>query len=432
MADKIYYTGKAYNKAGASLTVIEEPVKNSIKCKCNICGTVDTYKVSDLKAGNVLACKSCRQGVNIGDKFDTLEVKDFIIHDRKLKAAMYCSGCNKKFIHDIRIITSKGYKCPVCAKTKAIAVPIKGGSTPVTAKSSNNEKATPKNLLGTIVSFDETPQMKIVNPGFRGDFIFNGTVLKLSKTGGRVSEHLRGQCVHCGGTTTESENYFIKHEYKCQKCNKINSDKRNIIENTNWVGYARHNIEIVKTKKDSNGVVMAETRCLACGHKMEVPVVTIFSDPELTCIQCGDTNITVECPLCHKNHIKTTLRKMYTARTNTNTSVKQGVTCGKNIVEYSEILLQHETAMGLERVRKKYKGYTLDERIPGHDETPTIFKFKEGYIGTDGEQYHTCMCEVHNKLMVLTDDEIRSYKHEYCADTRMMPYNPNIKPKKRH
>ena len=375
----------------------------------------------------MLACKNCKQGVNIGDKLGGLEVKGFTVHDNKLKALMHCSSCDRKLVHDIKLITTKGYSCPVCKKLSA----TQSSTVKTSVETSVKTKPTPKNLLGNIVAFEGTPEITISKYGMKGDFIFTGTVLRPSRTGRSVSEYIRGQCTHCGGTTTESENYFKKHEYKCQKCNKINSDKRNIIENTNWVGYVRHNIEILKTKKDSNGVLMADTKCLACGHEMTIPVVTIFSEPALTCIKCGDTPIVVECPICNKNHIKTTLRRLYSARINEDKASKIGTMCGNTIVEYSEILLQHETAMGLERVRKKYKGYTLDERIPGHDETPVIFKFKEGYIGTDGERYSTCMCEVHNKLMVLTDDEIRTYKHEYCADTRMMPYNPNIKPKKR-
>ena len=430
MAEKQYYTGITYSNDGARLIVVDEPVKNSIKCKCALCGAVDTYRLSDLRENKVVACKACKQGIEIGDNVGGLEVQKFTVHDNKLKAIMHCSSCNKNLIHEIGLIKSKGYRCPVCIKVKKV-MPVTTKMVP-TAKA--KKEAAKKNLLGNIVSFDGTPSIDFSKYGMRGDFIFTGRLTRASKDGATVREVLRGQCTHCGGTTTESENYFVKHEYKCQKCSKINKDRRNIIENTNWVGYVRHNIEITKTKKDSNGVLIADTRCLACGHEMTIPVVTIFSEPALTCINCGDTPIVVECPLCHKSHIKTTLRKLYDRREagkSDSSLTKQGVFCGKEVVEYSEILLQHETVMGLERIRKKYKGYTLDERIPGHDETPVIFKFKEGYIGTDGERYHTCMCEVHNKMMVLTDDEIRTYKHEYCADTRMMPYNPNGKPKKR-
>lgn len=432
MADKIYYTGTSYNNAGARLTVIDEPTKNSIKCRCNICGAEDTYKVSDLKEGKVLACKTCKQGINIGDIFDTLTVKGFLVYDGKLRASVHCSVCDKDLAHEIGLIKSKGYKCPICAKSKSAVAKKTAAS--VVIKATDKSKNAPKNIIGSVVGFNEEPQMKMIDPGFRGDFIFNGTVSKPSKTGDKVYKLLRGQCVRCGATTTESENYFINHEYKCQKCNKINSDRRNIIENTNWVGYVRHNVEIVRTRRNSNGIIEADTKCLACGDEATMPVVTIFSDPDFVCKKCGDTNVTFQCPLCGKNHIKSTLRNMYKARLEDGNDKTRltGATCGNRIISYSEVLLQHETLTGLDRVRKKYKGYTLDERLQGHDEVPTIFKFKEGYIGTDGERYHTCMCEVHNKLMVLTDEEIRSYRHEYCADTRMMPYNPNTKPKNRH
>lgn len=423
MAEKQYYVGTQYNNEEARLIAISEPIKNSIKCKCSICGAEESYKLSDLKEGKVTACKSCKQGIEIGDTIGGMTVVKHVIACNKFGIQLRCTKCNKLFLHDVATIKSKGYQCPLCKRAEAQAK--KESQLKIKPKETFRKEATKKNLLGNIASFDREPVLDLSKYRVVGDFIFTGKVMRASATGVSVRELLKGQCMHCGSNTIESENYFSKNEYKCQKCNKINNDRRNIIENTNWVGYVRHNIEIVKTKKNSSGVLMADTKCLACGHEMTIPVVTIISEPELTCIKCGDTPITVECPLCHKNHIKTTLRRLYEKRDS-----KTMTLCGSNTVPYSEIALQHETATRLENIRKRYKGYTLEERIPGHDETPAIFKFKENYTGTDGNVYHTCMCEVHNKLMVLTDDEIRSYKHEYCADTRMMPYNPNAKHKK--
>lgn len=423
MGEKQSYVGTPYNIGGARLVVVREPLKNSIRCKCLICGAEDNYKLSDLKEHKVTACKNCKQDIEVGDTIGGMTVVKHMVTYNKFGIQMRCNKCNKLFLHDVATIKSKGYRCPACKKAE---IQSNRESQPkIKSKEAFKKEATKKNLVGKIASFDKEPILDLSKYRVVGDFIFTGKVLRTSTTGASVRELLKGQCIHCGGNTIESENYFSKNEYKCKKCNKINSERRNIIENTNWVGYVRHNIEIVKTKKNSNGVLMADTRCLACGHEMTIPVVTIISEPELLCIKCGDTPITVECPLCHKNHIKTVLRRLYERR-----DPNLVIVCGGNSVPYSEVTLQHETATRLENIRKRYKGYTLEERIPGHDETPSIFKFKESYTGTDNNVYHTCMCEVHNKLMVLTDDEISNYKHEYCADTRMMPYNPNAKRKK--
>jgi hypothetical protein len=480
MNQKESYIGKTYSHGAARLIVIDEPVKNSIKCRCEICGAVDNYKVSDLKESKVDGCKTCKQGLKVGDIKGDLEITEFLLRDRKVHAKLKCTKCNTYYIHNINDVKSNNFVCSTCLKNmtskefyekhkmiyngmeiidnatlngvdcyklqctkcgksfihKVTDVESSNyGGCPICNKKVNKQdtkvkekikkESTKKNLLGNIASFDKEPMLDLSRFRIAGDFIFTGTAMRASLTGASVRELLKGQCTHCGSTTVDTESYFSKHEFKCQKCNKINSDKRNIIENTNWVGYVRHNIEVVKVKKNSEGVLMADTKCLACGHEMTIPVITIMSEPELTCIKCGDTPIVVECPICHKNHIKTTLRKIYEKRDHV-----VGVLCGKDTVPYSEIALQHETATRLENIRKRYKGYTLEERLPGHDDTPVIFKFRENYTGTDGNIYHTCMCEVHNKLMVLTDDEMRNYKHEYCADTRMMPYNPNKKPKK--
>jgi hypothetical protein len=482
--EKESYVGKTYTYGAARLLIVEEPVKNSIKCTCDICGAVDTYKLSDLRELKVDGCKTCKQGLKVGDKKGDMEILEFLLRDGKVHAKLRCTECNtlyvhsikdvkssdckcvacerraverriyevkpnsiingmevlervnynnkphfkvrctkcgKQFLHSVQATLAPDYGCPVCNKNTA----KKADQQDIKGKEKTKKEATKKNLLGNIASFDKEPVLDLTKFRIAGDFIFTGTATRTSLTGVSVSTLVKGQCTHCGSITMDTEGNFSKNNYKCKKCSKISSDKRNIIENTNWVGYVRHNIEVTKVKKNSDGVLMADTKCLACGHEMTIPVTTIMSEPELTCIKCGDTPILVECPLCHKNHIKTTLRKIYEKRDYT-----AGILCGKDTVLYSEIALQHETATRLENIRKRYKGYTLEERIPGHDETPVIFKFQEHYTGTDNNIYHTCMCEVHNKLMVLTDDEIRVYKHEYCADTRMMPYNPNKKPKK--
>lgn len=427
--DKKIYMGSSYDIEAAHLVIIEEPFKNSIKCRCRICGAVDNYKLSDLKSSLVTACKTCRQGLSIGDTFDTMEVKKFTVNNNKFKVYMHCTKCNKIFIHSISQIKSKGYCCPICgnqgeSSNTKIEKPKKN-----IREDKNIKEKNKKNILGNIASFENKPELDLTKFKRVGDFIFTGKTMSRSKTGSSLTDKIKGQCIHCGGTTTDTEKNFEKSEYKCKKCNIINSDKRNIIYNTNWVGYVRHNIEIVKTKKNSDGILMADTRCLACGHEMTIPVVTVVNEPELTCLKCGDTPVKMICPICRKPHIPTTMRKMYEQRED-----KMGFICKETneTVYASEIIAQHEILNRFDNIRKKYKGkgFNLLERISGHDNTPDIYKFEENYIGTDGLTYHTCMCGTHNKMMVLTDDEIRNYRHEYCADTRMMPYKPNKENKK--
>lgn len=456
MTDNKTYDGQVYTNGNAvKLVAIGEPVKNSIECKCLICGETNSYKISDLKNNNILACKSCKAGLKIGDTINTLEITGYTTVNGKFSCRCTCKNCGKEFALQPAVLKQKGFKCRVCNKTtqpsisqnisNELSKPFELGSSPMIrpraiarpaikpvevkqepVEEPKSSKKLPKNIVGNLNSFESKPKA-LMRYGTIGDFIFVDKEQRATKTGMRVNELLKGQCINCGCSTLKSEKDFKKDEYKCKKCEKIKGDKRNIIRNGNWVGYTKHNIEVVRTTVDSNGTVIADTKCLACGYEMTLPIVALLTEPDITCLNCGDTKIKMECPLCHKPHITTTLRNLYKV----SSSVRYAPCPNKNEeVPYSEIVLEHESKTRLENIRKKYKGYTLAERIPAHEQVPELFKFQEGYIGTDGEKYSTCMCSVHNKLMVLRDDEILTYNHEFCADPRMLPYNPKIKPKK--
>ena len=42
--------------------------------------------MGDLRENKVVACKACKQGIEIGDNVGGLEVQKFTVHDNKLKA----------------------------------------------------------------------------------------------------------------------------------------------------------------------------------------------------------------------------------------------------------------------------------------------------------------------------------------------------------
>ena len=56
MEAKQMYSGQYYRNDCTNLLIMSEPNKNSIQCKCMLCGDVDTYKVSDLKNGTIIGC----------------------------------------------------------------------------------------------------------------------------------------------------------------------------------------------------------------------------------------------------------------------------------------------------------------------------------------------------------------------------------------
>lgn len=443
--------GNVYRAHGASLQIVSEQVKNSVKCRCLVCDTVDGYKVSELKAGEVLACKNCKGDYNVGDVVGkTLVITDYAIKYDGQNNIFYfvlkCNKCNNEFMLTIESI--KNIKeCAKCTSVKPKIVPssnssmasVFGVAPTATVKptarpkivppSVNNNKIQSKkeakkaNIVGNLKSFVEQPDLELNNYKIFGDFIEVGYDNRVSKTGQSVQKVIKAQCQKCARITLFTESQFKKSDGKCNKCASLPKDSNNLIENINWVGFVRHNIQVVRTTRGSDGVLIGELKCLACGYEMTAPIVAFKLEPEFTCIKCGNTPAFVVCPLCKEPHIKITPRDMYKV---TNETLYRACDKTGSIekVPVNEIRLQHEIQSTLDNIRKKYKGLTLDERMTSLNGNTVIYKFKENYIGTDGLVYNSCMCELHNKLMVLTDDEILNYDHEYCADTRMMAYRP--------
>lgn len=427
--------GAVYQVKAAKLLIEEDPIKNSVKCRCLYCGDIDTYKVSMLSNGEVHVCKNCQGNLKIGKTYgETMKLNEFVVAQGKVGAKMRCESCNKLFIHSMDLVKSKGYHCPVCGLSK-----VKDGADKVKKSQSNKtegdfpkikprQKKKAENqdiLVGNITSVQTAELRDLSTYKKKGDFIEVDRFMRRSKTGASVQPMVKAQCVKCGQITQFRESQF-NEKSKCEKCNKLKDGNKNILNNINWIGYTKNNMEIIGVIKDTDGVLKAKTKCLICESENVIPLVSFIYEKEIICNNCADAKLNMICPLCKKPHINITPRNLYRIREETTY-----IACDnkRDRVPLTEIAMQHEMQVKLDTIRKRYKGYTLEQRFEGRGEIASILKFEEGYTGTDEQEYHTCMCLEHNKMMVLTDNEIMQYKHEYCAETRMIPYNPKKRPK---
>lgn len=419
--------GAVYQVKAAKLLIEENPVKNSVKCRCLYCGDIDTYKVSMLTNSEVHVCKKCQGNLKIGKIYgETIKLNEFVVLQGRVGAKLRCESCNRMFIHDVNLVKSKDYHCPICSPNKQKEFKDTPKIKPKQQKViENKRKEKSSTLVGNIISaqIDEAKDFSCYKK--KGDFIEVGKYTRRSKTGMSVQPMIKAQCVKCGQITQFKENNFNENS-KCEKCDKLKESNKNILNNINWIGYTKNNMEVIEVVKDTDGVLKVKTKCLICESENVMPLVSFIYEKEIVCNNCADAKLNMICPLCKKPHISITPRNLYRVREETTY-----LACNnkKDKVPLTEIAMQHEMQVKLDTIRKKYKGYTLEQRFEGRGEIATILKFKEGYIGTNGEEYNTCMCLEHNKMMVLNDNEIMQYKHEYCADTRMIPYNPKKRPK---
>ena len=426
--------GYIYNKHSVCLKVLENPTNNSIKCKCFVCGAEESYKVSDMKENKIITCKTCANGVKIGNEVNNTFVVERLAYRRKdtfteldananvpkvLYADIRCKKCNKLYVKTTADIKdNKVLKCRCSAGEINRVTAIKPEKEVKEKKISTN-----KNISGYVHSMEDN-RKGFIEYEKRGDFLKTDTTSRVSATGQSVTRIILGTCIHCAGISEIKEKDWNSGNCKCKKCEVLGDNNKNIVKNINWVGHTIRNLKITKTTTGSDGVIKAEVKCLLCDATYTFNLVSVLNENELLCMACADTKILLNCTECGYPSIKTTQRALYRNR-----AEKTYLVCNncKKQLELSELRYKHETETKFNSIRKQYRGLTLDKHLSGREGTASLFMFKEGYTGRDGKQYHTCMCEEHNKFLILNDDELLYYKHEFCADTRMQAYRPKKK-----
>ena len=194
----------------------------------------------------------------------------------------------------------------------------------------------------------------------------------------------------------------------------------NYINNNNWNGYIK-NCRIVEKVFEEDGIKKANIKCLLCGDTVTVPLTVFLYSDYCICEKCRDTKIIMRCPSCKQIHDNgLTLGQLY--NDNSDSKIESRITCPVTNKKTAISVYRHyqEEQSRLDFLLTNYLELDDIEKVPG--DSGLIRSNSKYYEGTDGEKYYTCYCEKHNKFMTLKEDEMASYEHLYCADTRMFGY----------
>lgn len=257
------------------------------------------------------------------------------------------------------------------------------------------------------------------------------------------------QCLVCGTVFNVNYNIWKKREkhpnacacsnchpkknYKKEEVDRERKNLNNLSNNIDYYGMIKNNLMCIDHKYHFNEakIPVINVKCVICKKESEIYLNSFLNNSPF-CDNCINWKINTSCPKCHKQEVAITVKDLMIAefkaestKMNSSTHCKS---CGEEVT-YAALKREFTQLIREEIIKEIYKGYTPTELVTTKtgDE---IFKFSDNYVGTNKERYYTCMCLKHNKMMVLTDKEMDTYDHRYCADTRMKGYKQHkIKPK---
>lgn len=445
---------------GTVLRVNSIAGKDSVNAMCSRCRQEDVYRASMLRNGQTRTCKRCEEIYkhNIGDivgsykiyqrlasvdqKYSMLTNKVLPLKDIRFYFGVECLDCGKKFRIAVDKINSK---CSCKINSEENKFDMHGIKIEVPEIDRTGKKIVKKGFLQNSTNNSGINQPEngyndfkgLVNPKSIKDSYKIATfpALKLigenwininefkssSVTGAILTDKIRVQCVKCGFTKEVSRS-SLKSLGKCDNCDRIAKDtNRMILTNIDWVGKIKNNLKIVSVFEESNGIKYCTAECLMCHSLHKFALIVFLTQSNIVCSNCAKEVHEVICPACRKMHIKVSPFDMFVGKDKEAIEFICNET-GRN-VPVEEVAMYQNALLEQDEYCKEYSGkLTLDKDINMVEPFASMLKFKEHYIGTDGEKYHTYMCKKHHKMISLRDDEAIQYQHEYCTDIRMMAY----------
>lgn len=227
------------------------------------------------------------------------------------------------------------------------------------------------------------------------------------------------RCATCGQMAQFTVNDVLNKECSCANCKRIVKTKGQPVGNNDWTGFTTKCRRIESTFTNENKIKMATVRCLICGETEDLALISVIQNNIQVCDKCANRQVILSCPVCGKNHLKNNLKGLYSEG-------KSDIICiNKNEkIPKEELVEEHNSRIRIQYIMKKYRGrYTYQDRQDSNGERAGLMKFNEGYTGTDGQFYQSCMCIEHNKFLSLTKEEQGTYTHDFCDNDRMIPYN---------
>ena len=372
--------------------------KVEVGCTCNTCNYSDSYEIKDISGEfkSDVTCKLCGYKHIIGEEFpnirtgSTLTLASMQKMQGRNMATLKCSKCGASINTEVSSVNNTAsIGCTTCNVIKKYNI---GNSAEFgSIFNINNKEHTDYQIIGTYM------------------------ILRNENNQGKVS--VKAQCIECGNIIDRNYDKFDAFVNDvisgCRACETLKKRTKNYINNNNWVNYIK-NCRKINEVIDRDGTKIAVTECLICGDIKEIPLTVFILAEKLVCQNCIDSKVIVRCHVCKGFHeLDLTIQDLY----NSTRDIKCPNT--KKSMSIYSIRMSHEKQCKLDYLVSNFPDFGDYVEIPG---TGLIKSTDKYYTGTDGVEYHTCYCEDHNKLLTLTDDEIRSYEHQFCADTRMYGY----------
>jgi hypothetical protein len=378
-----------------------------VMCKCGFCNKLARYNIDDFLDENISQCKVCfeekralekktgyREGKLVGD------CRILEVGNDRLKTIKYiCMNCGKKgetSAKKLDNIVAKNEGVCECKKLNKLSSSI-GLIDAVGNKRENelNIKRGIKEIKG---------------------FKYLDAVCVTTNSRAMAYKYTCLKC--CNNEVFTGEQLLNDRDINCSQCKHIGKRGNKIITNLDWVGYTKNCRRITRTFM-VDGVKHCETKCLLCGEKERVELALFLISKTILCNKCSDVEILLRCPDCGKSHIKTTMRKLIKQ-----TPVKYKCDEKKSFVDKEDLIIEHEFEVERQYIKSKYKGkYNYENRVVGRNGLANLIIFDSTYQGLDGKRYKNCMCIEHNKFLALSNEELNNYCHEYCMDSRVIPYN---------
>jgi len=204
-------------------------------------------------------------------------------------------------------------------------------------------------------------------------------------------------CSRCGSILTYNRNMAdIEKNCKC-----TSGDKTPFVGkmHQNWVG-SIHNFLIITYQEG----YMCDVKCHVCGaeHK-DLSLYDVLQGK--CCCSCSYSVIDTECDDCGNFSafkLKDVIR-----------GAKLKCSECKKVLDRGLVLL--DISASDKRLSFKRLNSGTASLVPANDSN-LLREQQESplYIGRDGEKHYRAMCFEHNKSIILTEQEIQNYNHEYC------------------
>lgn len=453
MIGKIFKT-----QDGSSLRVISITGRDSVKALCTRCRQEDVYRASMLRNGNTKCCKKCEEiykykvedtvgtfkiinrTVSIPHKYYALGIRALPINELSFGYKVQCTECGFKNNISAKNINKK---CACQIKKEDTHFDMHGVSIQAQDFDRTGKKiirrAYTKNLIDNSgikqedSGYDEFKGL--INPKSVKEVYERATFPNLnlvgenwiivtefkvpSVTGSVLTEKVKIQCIKCGAVKEVSKSALNKLG-TCDNCTKVEKDNnRMLLTNIDWIGKIKNNLKIIHVFEESNGVKYCNAECLLCHSIHKYALIVFLTQSRIVCSKCAKEQHEAICPACRKMHIRVSPFEMFVGKD------KEAINficeeTGRD-VPVEEVAMYQNALLEQDEYCKEYSGkLTLERDINMIEPFASMLKFKEHYIGTDGEKYNTYMCKKHHKMISLREDEAVQYQHEYCTDKRMM------------